>query len=193
MCECTVLLASVSGLLSDRGLSHIRGVPKRRDLTQQDGTNPTLAPQIWTVCNDNDLWIDSQAIKHFRSLESRMEDTLSKIPKQYRDDNIRKFQPNLEDQISNQLPDTLYGALNENQTWTSLRPSYEPIDVDSGMFLVVSIWLSRYWFCSGFKLCRQIWWKGCRYKDCTSFLKKDFVECRRTPSCMALGLKILIF
>lgn len=68
-----------------------------------------------------------------------MEDTLSKIPKQYRDDNIRKFQPNLEDQISNQLPDTLYGALNENQTWTSLRPSYEPIDVDSGMFLVVSI------------------------------------------------------
>ena len=61
-----------------------------------------------------------------------MEETLSKIPKQYRDDNIRKFQPDLEDQIPGQVPDTLYGAINENQTWTSLRPSYEPIDVDSG-------------------------------------------------------------
>lgn len=64
-----------------------------------------------------------------------MEETLSKIPKQYRDENIRKFQPDLEDKVDKQLPDSLYGAINENESWTSLRPSYEPLDVESGLVL----------------------------------------------------------
>lgn len=84
-----------------------------------------------------------------------MEETLAQIPKQYRDENIRKFQPDLEEKIEKQLPPGLYGALNEDETWTSLRPSYEPLDVDSGLSCVVprcSNEIQRHRLCSGFEL-----------------------------------------
>jgi hypothetical protein len=75
-------------------------------------------------------------IKHFRTIEGKMEQALDQIPREYRTEQIRRYYPELEEELTKEWDKKGVPSMEEDpDAMEALRPAYVPLDVRTGRLL----------------------------------------------------------